>query len=716
MTAVSRNSVSIAERFVRFRSEYIPDHILGELLAKRWMDNAIPFIVMVSSVALFSIINPNFLTAGGIFDLVQQLSEFGLIAMALGIVMLSGGIDLSIGMIYSLSVLTVLTCLNVLGLSFPASLAVTLAVGAICGSINGILIGYLRLRAFLTTLVMLIIYRSIYELSFPLVSNGIVMGSSGSSFWEYLSFATFLGLPIPAFVFAMIAIAFHVLLSRMRPGWHLIAVGGARRSAYNAGINVRFTLFATYMTSGILCSLAGTLFAARIGSTGADTGVGMEIAALTAVVLGGNSLGGGRGSIPKTIIGAVIFLILSNGLIRMAVPGPLSAMILGVTLIAGVYVDGRWVKHRAQILHKLYVSPTYFELPPAPNTDFGSSSVYAVNDELRTSEIIGLGQIEGPEDPLLDRDGNLYAGSRHGDIYRFFAPNFTTHEIFAHIGGHPLGMNFDRHGNLVTCVGGMGLFMVTPDKEVIKLTDETNRSRYSVIDDSRMRLPDDLDIAPDGRIFFSEATTRYDYVEWPLDSLEARGNGRIICYDPSNKTTRTVLRSLMFPNGICVMPDGLSLLFAETWGCRISRFWFDGPEKGKVERLIENLPGMPDNINRASDGNYWTTLVGMRTPALDVALTMPGFRRRMTKRMGPSNWLMPNINTGCVLKFSPRGEMLESLWDMGGVNHPMVTSVKEHKGYLYLGGISNNRIGRWKIPNADPNWSGPESYWGKLDA
>ncbi|RUU72975.1 SMP-30/gluconolactonase/LRE family protein, partial [Mesorhizobium sp. M7A.T.Ca.TU.009.01.3.1] len=168
-------------------------------------------------------------------------------------------------------------------------------------------------------------------------------------------------------------------------------------------------------------------------------------------------------------------------------------------------------------------------------------------------------------------------------------------------------------GDLLTCVGGMGVYRVSPDGTVAKVTDETNRSLLSVIDDSRLRLPDDLDIAPDGRIFFSEATIRYEMSEWAVDALEGRGNGRLICHDPRTGSTRTILRGLIFPNGVTICRDGQSLLFAETWACRISRYWFDGPDKGKREIFLDNLPGYPDNLNRGSDGTYWIALLGMRT-------------------------------------------------------------------------------------------------------
>ena len=229
-----------------------------------------------------------------------------------------------------------------------------------------------------------------------------------------------------------------------------------------------------------------------------------------------------------------------------------------------------------------------------------------------------------------------------------------------------------------------------------------------------MRLADDLDITDGGLIFFSEATVRFEMHEWATDGLEARGNGRIICYDTNTGKTNTVIRNLKFPNGVCIASDGQSFLFAETWGCSVKRYWFEGSKKGTTETVLENLPGFPDNINNSSDGNYWMSLVGMRCPALDLAWKMPGFRNRMAKRVPRDEWLFPNINTGCVLKFNEKGEVLETLWDMGGENHPMITSMREHRGYLFLGGIMNNRVGRIKLEGADPHYVQYDKRWGKI--
>lgn len=706
------NGLIMTETLTRLRYKYWPDHWLGEILSKRWTETAVPVLLLGLVIFFSGQLVPNFFSATMLADTLRQSGEIGFIVLGMALVMIVGGIDLSVGSMFALTNFCALMLMHVFKLPVGVAVLGTLAFGAMLGAINGVLIGYLRLRAFLTTLITLIIFRSAYEILSLQYSTEIAGSIPESEVWDFLGNGTFLGLPTVAWTYIVVAIAGHLMLTRLRIGWHIMAIGGSRRSAYNSGIAVRRTVALTYVASGMLTSVAGCFFASRLATAGSDIGVGMEVLVLTAAVLGGISLGGGRGSVTKALVGTLVVLLITNGLTSMSVSGGLTRMVLAGILIAAAVIDVRWLKNRHRIISKVYVSPTYQALPPAPSCTAEGSGPWTLNNKLRAVETIGLGRIEAPEDVILDRDNNLYAGSRHGDVIRFFAPDYQRMEVYAHIGGQPLGMAFDRQDNLVVCVGGMGLYRITPEREAQRVTDETNRSWSSINDDSRLRLADDLDIAEDGRIFFSEATVRYEMHEWAVDGLEARGNGRIVCYDPRDNTTRTVLRNLRFPNGICIASDGLSILFAETWGCCVKRYWFDGPKKGQVVTVVDNLPGYPDNINLASDGNYWLALVGMRGPAYDLALRMPAFRKRMAKRVPFDEWLFPNINTGCVLKFSESGEILETLWDLGGENHPMITSMREHQGYLYLGGISNNRIGRYKLDKADPNFSQYGKRWG----
>jgi ribose transport system permease protein len=704
-------TVSMYETFTRLKYRYWPSHAFGEILSKSWMDTVIPGIVLAIVLAWLAAALPGFLSPGRFVETLRLASELGFLVLGMALVMIVGGIDLSVGSIFALVNLFVLYLINVLGWPVLPAIVLAILAGGCLGAANGGLIGYLRLGAFLTTLITLVIYRAIYDILSPGLVAKIASGSPNSDFWDNLGSGDVLGIPTQVIAYALVALIGHIFLTRLRPGWRLRAIGGSRRSAYNSGVPVRITIASCYVGSGMLAAVGAVFYAARLSSAGSDVGVGMEIVVLTAAILGGISLGGGKGSVAKALIGTLIVNLLTDGLVRLSFSGGATRMTLAACLVVGAIIDARFMKNLQRIINRAYVSPTYHRAGPLPSIEPDSGSPFAQNDALRDVELIGLGRIESPEDVILDREGNLYAGSRHGDVIRFFAPDFQRMEVFGHIGGQPLGMAFDRDDNLYVCVGGMGLYRITPDQKVELATAETNRSWRSINDDSRLRLADDLDIAPDGKVYFSEATTRYEMSEVNTDALEIRGNGRIICYDPKTQTTQTLLYGLLFPNGVCVSHDGQSIFFAETWGCRIRRYWVSGPKKGRLEIVIDNLPGYPDNINISSDGNYWLALVGMRAPAFDLAWRHPQFRKRMSVRLPPDEWLFPNVNIGFVLKFSENGQILYSMWDKRGANHPMITSMREDRGYLYLGGLSNNRIGRIKLEDGDPKFVQPIARW-----
>ena len=702
--------MTTGEWAARLRYRYVPDHVIGELLGRRWVDNVIPIVLLVALTTYLSATIPHFISAGNLSDTSRQIGEFGLIVIGMTIVMVGGGIDLSVGSIFALANFTTLALINVGHWPVAAAVGATLAVGALVGLVNGLLIGYLKLRAFLTTLVMLTLIRAIVEFLLGIYSVRIASSDVDAPALDFLGIGSVFGAPVSLVALVAVALAAQIVLTRLRVGWRIMAVGGSRRPAHNAGIPVRAIVCLTYVVSGLLTALAGAFYAARLSGAGPDTGLGLELNVITAALIGGNSIGGGRGSVGKALMGAIIVSLLTNGLVRLGLQNGASSMVIGLVLLCAIGIDVRWSKWRHRLHAKVYVSPAFLALPPAPGFAAGSASPYAINDRLRDVETIGRGEVDGPEDVILDADGHLYCGVRHGDIVRFLAPDYVKREVYAHVGGRPLGLSFDQEGGLVVCIAGMGLYRVDKDRTVRKLSAETNRSPFSIIDDSRMRLTDDLDIGPDGKVYFSEATIRYGFEEWVVDALEGRGNGRIIRYDPATKTTRTILRNLLFANGICVAHDNKSLLFAETWGCRVSRYWLEGAKAGTVERVISDLPGYPDNINRGSGGTYWAALAGTRTPSYDLAMTMPAFRRRMARRVAGDEWLFPNVNVGCVVHFDADGKVLETLWDAGGDSHPAITSMREHCGYLYLGGVTNNRIGRIKLAGADPNWSGLASY------
>ena len=704
--------MALRERALRLRYNYIPDHLIGEILTKRWTDNAIPFIALVITVAAFGTAIPGFFKPESLSGSTRQLGEFSIVVTGLTIVMLGGGIDLSVGAIFALANFAAVGSFLILEQPVWVAFGAAMLTGLVFGCINGYLVGYMRLRAFLTTLVTLIIGRAIFDILVVDFGTAIQSSMMVSDLWDFIGDGTIYGFSIAVITAVVIAVIAHVAITRSRPGWHIQAVGGSRRSAFNSGIRVKRTVFMTYVVSGLCCGLAGFLIACRLSGAGPGTGAGLEIMALTAAVVGGNSLGGGRGSIAKGLMGSIIVLVMINGLIRLGYGTGTNQMVLGIMLAVAVTLDIRWLKNRHKVLDEVYVAPIYHRMGETQSALPGSGSPYALDDRLARTEYIGLGELEGPEDVILDAEDHLYCGTRHGEVIRFFAPDYKKSELFAHIGGFPLGLAFDRAGALIVCVGAMGLYSISKSRDVTKLTAETRRSFTSVVDDARLRDPNDCDIAPDGRIFFTDSTTRYDAHDWALDSIESRPTGRLLCYDPRTGRTSTLLDNYRYSNGVCVAHDGKSLFFAESWACRVHRYWFDGPDAGRVECVIRDMPGYPDNINRASDGTYWMAWLGMRTPSFDLALRHPGMRKRMTRRLPKDEWLFPNINTGGVVKFDDAGRILETLGDLGGASHPMVTSMREHRGWLYVGGILNNRIGRYRIPGADPDWTGPRSYWG----
>src|SRR4029079_3836115 len=470
--------------------------------------------------------------------------------------MRAGGIDLSVSSIFALATFASVSTFFIFGFPVWAAFLSAVAVGMVFGAINGYLIGYLRLRAFLTTLVTLVIGRALYDILIINFAAQVQQSDITSEIWDFIGDGKIMGLSVSVIAAGVIAAIAHVALTRSRPGWHILAVGGSRRSAHNSGIRVRETVFMSYVISGLCSGIAGFLIACRLSGAGSGTGLNLEILAITAAVVGGNSLGGGRGSVAKGIMGAIIVLVMNNGLIRLGYGTGTNQMVLGLMLAAAVTLDIRWLKNRHKVLNEVYVAPIYHRMGDTQSALPESGSPYALNNRISRTQYIGLGELEGPEDVILDRDDHLYCGTRHGEIVRFFAPDYRSSEVFAHTGGFPLGLAFDREGTLLSCVGAMGLYAISQSGKVTQLSAETNRSYTSVVDDARLRDPNDLDVGPDGRIYFTDSTTRYDAHDWAIDSIEGRPTGRLLVFDPKTSQTRTLLDNYRYANGVCLAHDG----------------------------------------------------------------------------------------------------------------------------------------------------------------
>ncbi|MCS7078567.1 MAG: SMP-30/gluconolactonase/LRE family protein [Chloracidobacterium sp.] len=316
--------------------------------------------------------------------------------------------------------------------------------------------------------------------------------------------------------------------------------------------------------------------------------------------------------------------------------------------------------------------------PPAPTLE----GIYAVNRALAQVARLGAETIVGSEDVAVAADGRIYAGAKDGNIYRLPAGGGAP-ERFAATGGRPLGLKFDRRGYLLVADCMRGLLEVAPDGTVTVLSTEAGGKPF--------KFTDDLDIAADGTIYFTDASWKFAQPEYRLDFLEHRPNGRLLAYDPATKTTRVVLENLYFPNGVALSPDQQSLVLAETAKYRILRYWLAGERRGQVETLIDNLPGFPDGVSAGSNGVFWVALFARRNATLDKLLPQP-FWRKVVLRL-PRIFQPKPDHYGFVIGINERGEVVKNFQDPSPTAFAPVTNVVEHNGKLYLGSLEDRGIG-----------------------
>jgi rhamnose transport system permease protein len=293
-------------------------------------------LALVIELALFAFLSPAFLTTSNLFEILRFSVELGLIAVALTPVLITGGIDLSVGSTVGLVSILFGLSMQQAHLSVAASVCIALLAGTLCGALNALLIAFFRLPPLIVTLATFSLYRGIAE--------GITHGSL--SFTGYPASFLSLGqgylfhrIPLQLFVFFPVVAFYVILLSRSVIGRSLYAIGFNAEGARYAGLPVnRYKAF-VYILCGTVSALAAVIYISHLGLAKSDLGTGFELQAITAVVLGGTSVLGGRGSITGTLLGLFLLTVLQNGLHLIGVPSEITGVITGFLLLSVVAIE-----------------------------------------------------------------------------------------------------------------------------------------------------------------------------------------------------------------------------------------------------------------------------------------------------------------------------------------------------------------------------------------
>lgn len=290
--------------------------------------------VLVLVAVYFSLVNSRFASPENALAILIAAAPFALIAMGQTMVILTAGIDLSVGSVISLSAMAAAWCAKANPDNLWYAFIVALAVGATVGAVNGVLVAVFQITPFVATLATMTVGSG---LAFAVGNGAPISGITAD--YGFLANTKWLGLPVPVWVMIAGFIVFAVLLRRFAYGTKVYAIGGNPHAAEIAGIKVNRVLFTVYLTSGTLAGISGAFISSRVVSATPTMGLGYELDAIAAVVIGGASLFGGRGTIWGTALGLLLIQTLNNGLDIILVPSYWQDVIMGGLIAAAVGLD-----------------------------------------------------------------------------------------------------------------------------------------------------------------------------------------------------------------------------------------------------------------------------------------------------------------------------------------------------------------------------------------
>jgi ribose transport system permease protein len=293
-----------------------------------------PLLALIVVAAAVALSTERFLEAGNLSNLVLQVSIIAIVAIGSSFVIFTGGIDLSPGSMIALLTMVFAMSVKMGGFPLAAGVAVVLVLGTGLGLLNGLLTAYLRIPSFITTLAALSAFRGVafmFNKGSPIFSL--------SPHLERIFYGKLLRVPLPLFYVVLLYAAAFWFLRNTAPGRAIYAVGGSANAARLSGINVRRIQLLAFLVAGLTAGIGAVLMAARLNSGSPNYGVGMELSAIAAAVIGGASLSGGRGNIVNTVLGALTIVIVQNGLNLNAVPTSAQNVVVGAIIVLAVGID-----------------------------------------------------------------------------------------------------------------------------------------------------------------------------------------------------------------------------------------------------------------------------------------------------------------------------------------------------------------------------------------
>ncbi len=298
-------------------------------------------IALVLLVVVMSLVSPQFRTFTNFLTLLRQASVNGLIAFGMTLVILTGGIDLSVGSTLGLTGALFAGLIVNVGMPIPLAVLVALIFGLGLGWISGFLVGKAKLQPFIATLITMTVYRGftlIYTNGRP-ISNLTADEYVGSSFLMFIGRGAILGIPVPVIILFIAFILFYLLLNKSALGRKIYAVGSNERAAQLSGINTDRVKLFVYSISGLTSTLAALILVSRLNSAQPTLGTGYELDAIAATAIGGTSMTGGRGKISGTLLGILIIAVLSNGMNILGISSYYQDVVKGIVILLAVLVD-----------------------------------------------------------------------------------------------------------------------------------------------------------------------------------------------------------------------------------------------------------------------------------------------------------------------------------------------------------------------------------------